>query len=104
MNAEETLPANVIKRSPDNGSRVLLKNQVLTAKREAEEIVSEARRTAESIRRDALKESENIRDEAYRDGIERSLVEFEQHLIEAREIRLNVLRDAERDLLTLSVK
>jgi type III secretion protein L len=105
MDLEEQTAVNVIKRAPDSaGYRGVIKNQTLAARRDAEDITAHARLEAETIIQNAAKEAERVLDEAYCEGIEKSLAEFERHLIAIREIRSNVLRDAERDLLTLSVR
>ncbi len=103
MSADQAVQANVIKRVGD-GRRVLVKNQILTAEHQAEDIVSSARREAESIIQQAHADSASIREEAYNDGYQTSLAEFQARLVEVREIKLNALRDAEADLLKLSVK
>lgn len=96
---------NVIKRVSDGvGYRGVIKNQTLAAKRDAEDIIAQARLEADTILQNAVKEAEVVLDEAYREGIEKSLTEFEKHLIEIREIRSNVMLDVERDLLSLSVR
>lgn len=105
MDREQQTNANVIKRVPDSaGYRGVIKNQTLAAQRDAEDILARARLEADMIVQNAVKKAERVLDEAYREGTERSLAEFEKHLIEIREIRSNVLRDAERDLLTLAVR
>lgn len=108
MEREEQTTANVVKRAPNgnglNGHRSVIKNQTIAARQEADEIVAQARLEAETIIKDALTKSEEVLDDAYREGLEKALAEFEKHLIDIKEIRSNVLRDAERDLLTLSVR
>ena len=105
MEREEQTTVNVIKRVPGGaGSRGVIKNQTLAARRDAESIVDEARLEADRIIQNAGKEAERVLENAYREGIERSLAEFEKQLFEIREIRLNVFRDAERDLLQLAVR
>jgi type III secretion protein L len=105
MKIEQQPTANVIKR-PSNGdaTRGVIKNQTIAARHEAEHILALARAKADAIIRDAAEEAERIRDEAYRDGAEKSLAEFEKHLLDAREIRSNVMNDVERDVLSLSVR
>lgn len=105
MNMENALDGNLIKGvTGGNGSRAVIKNRVMEAQREADEIVAGARREAESIRDNARRDAENMREEAHREGLQRSLAEFEQLLADARELRLNALQTTERDLLSLSVK
>lgn len=105
MDREEQTAVNVIKRVSDgSGYRAVIKNQTLAARRDAEDIVTQARQEAETIIQNAIKEAELVLDEAYREGTERALTEFEKHLLDIREIRANVLLNAERDLLTLSVR
>ena len=108
MEREEQTIQNVVKRVSNgngtNGHRAVIKNQTIAAKQEADEIVAQARLEAETIIKNALTKSEEVLDDAYREGLEKALAEFEQHLIDVKEIRSKVLRDAERDLLTLSVR
>ena len=105
MDAEKQAAMNLIKGISDGaGRRGVIKNQTIAARQEAEDIVSRARGEAESIVTDARGEAESIREAAHREGVERALAEFEDHLVDIREIRSNVLRDAERDLLKLSVR
>lgn len=105
MEREEQTPANVIKRPPGTtGLRGVVKNQTIAALREAEEIVARARAEGDEIRREALEEAERVREAAYREGFEKALAEFTEHLINIKEIRVNALMDAERDLLRLSVR
>ncbi len=96
---------NVIKRVSGGAARSgVIKNQAIAATQVAEDILARARSEADSIINDAAIKAEQVLDEAYRKGIERSLAEFEKHLIEIREIRANVMRDTEQDLVTLAVR
>lgn len=105
MELEEQTAANVIKRA-SNGTayRGVIKNQTIAARHEAKEIVAQALLEAETIIQNAGAEAERVLAEAHREGLEKALSEFEQHLFEIREIRTNVLDDVERDLLKLSVR
>ena len=82
----------------------IVKNQIVSAQREAARILEEAEGFADEIRREAQTEAENLKAEAYREGTENALTEFERHLIEAREIREKVWRETEKDLLRLAVR
>lgn len=105
MGTNEQTAVNVIKRMSDGaGYRGVIKNQTIAAKRDAEDILTQARFEADSILQNAAKEAERVLAEAHREGLERALTEFEKNLIEIREIRSNVLHNAERDLLTLAVR
>lgn len=110
MNQATETSGNLIKgngrKKTDNFrvGRKVLKNQVVSARREAAQIISEAEKAAEGIRRTAETEAENLKDEAYRLGTEKSLEEFYLHLLESREIRERVLRETEKDLLRLAVR
>jgi type III secretion protein L len=82
----------------------IVKNQIVSAQKEAAQILEEAEEFAAEIRREAQTEAENLKTEAYRDGTENALTEFERHLIETREIRERVWRETEKDLLRLAVR
>ncbi|HEX8734233.1 MAG TPA: FliH/SctL family protein [Pyrinomonadaceae bacterium] len=82
----------------------IVKNQILAARAEAAQILEEAEAFAAEIRREALEETSILRERAYREGMEKSLAEFEQNLLEALEIRERVWRETERDLLRLAVR
>lgn len=105
MDVKQQTTAKVIK-GESNGLPVrgVVKNQTIAAKIEAEEIVAEARRTANDILQKAVNQAEKLRENAYREGVEKSLAEFEKHLLDVREIRSNVMTEVERDLLSLSVR
>jgi type III secretion protein L len=82
----------------------IVKNQILAARAEAAQILEEAEAFAAEIRREALEETSILRERAYREGMEKSLAEFEQNLLEALEIRERVWRETERDLLRLAIR
>jgi len=82
----------------------VVKNQIVSAQREAARILEEAEDFAAEIRREAEAEAENLKAEAFREGTENALTEFERNLIETREIREKVWRDSEKDLLRLAVR
>jgi type III secretion protein L len=82
----------------------IVKNQIVSAQKEAAQILEEAEEFAAEIRREALTEAENLKTEAYREGTENALTEFERHLLETREIRERVWRETEKDLLRLAVR
>lgn len=82
----------------------IIKNQIVSAQREAARILEEAEEFAAEIRREAREEAENLRVEAHREGTESALTEFELKLIESREIRERVWRETEKDLLRLAVR
>jgi type III secretion protein L len=110
MNQEIQISGNLIKGSgrkiPDAlaTKQKIIKNQVVSAQREAARILEEAEEFAAETRRQALEDAENLRNQAYRQGTENALVEFEQNLIESREIRERVWRETEKDLLRLAVR
>lgn len=92
----------VISSQPQN--RKVLKNQIISAQAEAARILEEAEEFAAEIRREAKENAENLCAEAYRDGVEKAVTEFEQNLLDVREIRERVWRETEQDLLRLSVR
>ncbi len=101
---------NLIKsggRKADGNSSVkqkVVKNQIVSAQREAARILEEAEDFAAEIRREAESAAEILRAEAFREGTENALTEFERNLIESREIREKVWRETEKDLLRLAVR
>ena len=82
----------------------VVKNQIVTAQREAARIIEEAEGFAAAIRAEAQSQAENLKARAYAEGTENALVEFETHLLETREIREKVWRETEKDLLRLAVR
>ncbi len=109
MNQSNPNPGNLIKnrqRSAAHGVRDsnVVKNQIVNARETAAKIVAEAEYFAENLRREAESQAENLRVQAYQEGTDRALSEFELNLLEIREIREKVWRDAEQDLLRLSVR
>lgn len=113
MNQKSDTADNLIKRPATRKSAVstagqiapkIVKNQIVAARAEAAQILTEARDFADEIRREALEETANLREQAYREGMEKALSEFEQNLLEALEIRERVWRETERDLLRLAVR
>lgn len=82
----------------------VLKNQIISAQTEAAQILEEAEKRAAEIRSEAQRDAENLRAEAYRDGVEKAVLEFEENLLEAREIRERVWRETEQDLLRLAIR
>lgn len=87
-----------------SGNRKVLKNQIVSAQAEAARILEEAEEFAAEIRREAREDAEILRAEAYRDGVEKAVAEFEQNLLDVREIRERVWRETEQDLLRLSIR
>jgi len=107
MNQEMQTTGNLIKangRKPSGARQKVVKNQIVTARREAARIVEEAEDFAAEIRREAQFEAENLKAAAYREGTENALTEFERNLVESREIRERVWRETEKDLLRLAVR
>lgn len=111
MNQETQTSGNLIKNkgrkiSPDNFAvnQKVIKNQIVSARAEAIRILREAEEKAEEIRQTAENDAENLKNEAYREGEETALNEFQQNLLESREIRERVWRETEKDLLRLSVR
>jgi type III secretion protein L len=82
----------------------VVKNQIVSAQREAARILEEAEEFAAAIRREAETQAENLKAEAVREGTENALTEFERNLVESREIREKVWRETEKDLLRLAVR
>ena len=111
MNEQLTDLKNIIKTDGRNiisskapANRKVLKNQIVSAQTEAARILEEAEEFAAEIRREAQTDAENLRAEAYRHGTEKAVTEFEQTLLEVREIRERVWRETEQDLLRLSIR
>ena len=110
MNEQITELKNLIKTdgrktvSTPTPNRKVLKNQIVFAREEAARILEEAEEFAAEIRLEAKEDAENLRAEAYRDGVEKAVTEFEQNLLEVREIRERVWRETEQDLLRLSIR
>src|SRR5215203_1772477 len=82
----------------------VVKNQIVSANKEAARILEEAEEFAAAIRREAETQAENLKAEAVREGTENALTEFERNLVESREIREKVWRETEKDLLRLAVR
>ncbi len=82
----------------------VVKNQIVTARREAARILEEAEEFAAEIRREAQSAAENLKAQAYAQGSENALTEFERNLFESREIREKIWRETEKDLLRLAVR
>jgi len=107
MEQELQVIGNLVKM---NGSRSagakqkVIKNQIVSAQREAARILEEAEDFAAEIRREAQEDAENLKTQAYLQGTENALTEFERNLIESREIREKVWRETEKDLLRLAVR
>lgn len=85
-------------------TRKVLKNQIISAQDEAARILEEAENYAAEVRREAETDAENLRAEAYRSGTDKAVAEFEQTLLDVREIRERVWRETEQDLLRLSIR
>lgn len=82
----------------------VVKRHLIDARAEAKYMLAEAEAEASSIRESAKVAAEELREAAYREGLETALLELNQHLLEAREMRDTALADAERDLLRLAVR
>lgn len=101
---------NLVKNSGRNvvssqtAPRKVLKNQIISAQDEATQILEEAENFAAEIRRQAEIDAENLRTEAYRSGTDQAVTEFEQTLLDVREIRERVWRETEQDLLRLAIR
>ena len=110
MNEQITKLKNLIKTdgsktvSTPTPNRKVLKNQIVFAREEAARILEEAEEFAAEIRLQAKEDAENLRAEAYRDGVEKAVTEFEQNLLDVREIRERVWRETEQDVLRLSIR
>ena len=110
MNEQITELKNLIKNdgrkivSTQSPNRKVLKNQIVSARDEAAKILEEAEDFAAEIRREALEQAELLRAEAYREGTDKAVIEFEQNILDVREIRERVWRETEQDLLRLSIR
>ena len=110
MNEQITELKNLVKNGgrkiepAQNPNRKVIKNQIVSARDEAARILEEAEEFACEIRREALEEAELLRAEAFRDGTDKAVTEFEQNILEVREIRERVWRETEQDLLRLSIR
>jgi len=107
MSAEINNIGNLIKgngRKVSGAKQRLVKNQIISAQREAARILEEAEKRAAEIRREAHAEAENLKCAAFHEGTENALTEFERNLVESREIREKVWRETEKDLLRLAVR
>lgn len=110
MNEEIQPNGNLIKGIGRGGignlgvKQKVVKNQIVSAQLEAARILEEAEGFAAETRREARAEAEYLKERAMREGTENALVEYEQHLIEAHEIREKVWRETEKDLLRLAVR
>jgi len=82
----------------------ITKKQIVDARAEARRIVAEAQADAAAIRTSAESFARESHETAYREGCEASLLEWNTHLLEAREVRAQALAGVERDLLRLAVK
>lgn len=111
MNQESSNSSNLIKsggrRTPvattaDN--QKIIKNQIISARAEADRIVREAEAFARNAHQKAIHEAEEMREQAYREGTETALAEFEESLVAVREIRDRAWRETEQDLLRLAVR
>lgn len=100
--------SNIIKQpalaSPGRARRRVIKREVVEAAAEAGRIVDAATEEASSIRLEAETAAAQLRLKAYKEGREEALLELNEHLLGAREIRDTALAEAERDLLRLAVK
>lgn len=99
---------NVIKHPAGRG-RVfarggVLKRRLVNAHEEASLVVAEAEAEAAAIRERADAEARELREAAYTEGSEAALLEFNQHVLEARELRDTALAEVERDVLRLAVR
>ncbi len=109
MKRQSTESINIINRESMSKTlkrkdRAVIKNRVLKAKKEAQEIIESAQNYAQQIREDAEKDAKDTLTEAYRQGIEDAVYELENNLLHAKEIREKVIREAEIDILKLSIK
>lgn len=99
---------NIIKRDDVRVDSIffgrILKHKILNAEETARNIVRQANQQAENHVVDALEEAETIRSEAYESGREEASQEFLEHILAAKEQRVQALNSIERDVLRLSVK
>lgn len=110
MNQDLETPENLIKNHGRNGigrknvRTKVIKNQITSARIDAEKIVSEADEYSVLVRGQAKEDADNLREKGYRDGLDKALLEMEQNLLDVREVRDRVMREVEQDLLRLSVR
>jgi type III secretion protein L len=90
--------------SGDAGTGTVVKNQIIKARIEARRIIEEAEDYAHDLHRQSLAEADERLREAFERGTETALLEYQQILLEIREIREKILRETEKDILRLSVR
>ena len=100
---KEATSANVIKSGKPAKGRVL-KHRTLAAKAEAEDIIEKAKDYAGKVAEKAEEAAQKAFEDAKKKGEEEALEKFHTHVLAAVEMRSNVFREAERDILRLSVK
>lgn len=103
------MSSNVIKQPalksrPATKTNAVLKRAVVAAQAEARRLIAEAEQEATAILEQAKLAAREMREAAYREGLEASLLELNQHLLDARERRDTALAEVERDVLRLAVK
>jgi type III secretion system HrpE/YscL family protein len=102
-----SLNSNIIKQPALTANarvrRRVFKREVVEATSEAQEIVDAAQREAASIRLEAETAAVQLRLTAYTEGRAEALLELNEHLLGAREVRDTALAEAERDLLRLAI-
>jgi type III secretion system HrpE/YscL family protein len=82
----------------------IVKQPLIAARTEANEMVARAAAEAEAIRREAEREAQEVRERAYQDGYAAALGELNRHLLEACARRDRLLAEAEQEILRLSVR
>ncbi|HEX8284518.1 MAG TPA: FliH/SctL family protein [Pyrinomonadaceae bacterium] len=90
--------------SVPRGMRGIVKRPLVDARAEARRILAEAEERAAAIQEEAEASAAGLREAAYVEGHEAALLELNEHLLGARELRDTALSEVERDVLKLSVK
>jgi type III secretion protein L len=86
------------------GSGRVVKKEVYSASREAEEIVERAREEAEAIRQEAAAEAARIKSAAQEEGYTAGLAQWNEIVAAALAARDEFLRESEREVVRLAVR
>jgi type III secretion protein L len=82
----------------------IVKRPLVDARAEARRVLAEAEARASAILEEAEASAAGLRQTAYVEGYESALLELNEHLLGARELRDTALLEVERDILKLAVK
>lgn len=86
------------------GERMVLKSDVVQALSSAEKIVADARQKAAEIIQAAREEESRLKEKGFQEGYEEGLLKLNETILEFKRKYQAMLRDAEKDLLGLSLK